>query len=65
MIQQCPRCELRFRDAGELRSHLVDDHGVDPEAVERHYRLSPGVHPRRRPSDPTHVVHSDPHRDAE
>ncbi|MDP9405412.1 MAG: hypothetical protein M3O86_02255 [Actinomycetota bacterium] len=38
MVRQCPRCELRFRDEAELRAHLVDDHGVDPESLEHRYR---------------------------
>lgn len=30
-VHQCPRCELRFADKAELSSHLVVDHGLDPE----------------------------------
>jgi hypothetical protein len=30
-VRQCPRCELRFSNESELESHLVSDHGVDPE----------------------------------
>lgn len=30
-VEQCPRCELRFRDEHELRSHLETDH--DQEAA--------------------------------
>ncbi len=36
-VRQCPRCELRFRDEAELKSHLVADHGVDPEQLEQPY----------------------------
>lgn len=35
MVRHCPRCELRFRDDSELKQHLVFDHGVDPEKLER------------------------------
>ncbi|MGH3665826.1 MAG: hypothetical protein ACRDU8_07030 [Egibacteraceae bacterium] len=62
-VHQCPRCELRFRGQAEVRAHLVDDHKVDPEALEQHFRLTGGAHPHRRPPDPTHVVHADPRRD--
>ena len=44
---QCPRCELRFADAPEVRDHLVRDHDVDPETLERSPRLTGGVHPHR------------------
>jgi hypothetical protein len=60
-VRQCPRCDLRFRDEAELRSHLGDDHGLDPEALERHLGHS-GSSVHRRPPAPTHVVHADPHR---
>lgn len=54
-IHQCYRCELRFRSEDEVRDHLVHDHGVDPEAVERHYATLPrGVHAHRRPPDAAH-----------
>ena len=62
-VHQCPRCELRFRGEAEVRWHLVDDHGLEPEALEHHFRLSAGRHPRREPPDPTHVVRSDPRRE--
>jgi hypothetical protein len=35
-IHQCPRCELRFRDEADTKDHLVSDHQVDPESLERH-----------------------------
>lgn len=35
MVRHCPRCELRFRNDSELKQHLVFDHGVDPEKLER------------------------------
>lgn len=38
-VHQCPRCELRFRGKWEVAAHLVDDHHVDPEEVERYRRL--------------------------
>lgn len=51
---QCYRCDLRFRDENELRDHLVEDHHVDPNAVEAHYTpLPPGVHPHRRAPRPS------------
>ncbi|MBA2528572.1 MAG: hypothetical protein H0V19_01180 [Euzebyales bacterium] len=62
-VHQCPRCELRFRGEAEVRAHLVDDHKVDPETLDRHFRLGRGVHPHRQAPDPTHKVHSDPHRE--
>ncbi len=61
-VRQCPRCDLRFRGEAELRWHLADDHGLDPEALEHHLGQSRGASVHRRPPDPTHVVHSDPHR---
>lgn len=47
-IEQCPRCELRFRSESEMRWHLQEDHGGDAQAlaaalerteVERHRSL--------------------------
>jgi hypothetical protein len=35
-VHQCPKCELRYRDDHEVKQHLVDDHGVDPEELEHH-----------------------------
>ena len=36
-VRQCPRCELRFTSESELKSHLMDDHDVDPEALDNDY----------------------------
>lgn len=44
-IQQCPRCELRFRDEPELRDHLIVDHALEPEVVEQMTGLMP-IKPR-------------------
>lgn len=33
-VRQCPKCELRFANAGDLRSHLESDHGVEPEQLD-------------------------------
>jgi hypothetical protein len=33
-VRQCPRCELRFTVVAELRAHLVDEHGVDPDTLD-------------------------------
>lgn len=41
-VHHCPRCELRFRDEAEAKDHLVNDHGVDPERLERR---APGWNP--------------------
>ncbi len=47
-VHQCPKCELRFFDEYEVKQHLVDDHGVEPEALDRHLSGDMhGVHPRR------------------
>jgi hypothetical protein len=47
-VHQCPKCELRYRDEHEVKQHLVDDHGVDPEDLEQHPSGGlPGVHPHR------------------
>jgi uncharacterized C2H2 Zn-finger protein len=32
-MRQCPKCELRFRSDKELDSHLITDHGVDPDQL--------------------------------
>lgn len=34
-VHQCPKCDLRFADANEVKQHLVDDHGVEPEEFDR------------------------------
>ena len=54
-VHQCPRCELRFRQESEVASHLIDDHGVEPEAVERHLSgIRAGVHVHRDVPNPAH-----------
>ena len=51
-VHQCPRCELRFRDENEVKAHLVDDHDVEPQTLERRASGgSRGVHPHRTPPD--------------
>lgn len=35
-VHQCPRCDLRFRGEAEIKDHMVNDHDVDPESLERH-----------------------------
>ena len=61
-IHQCPRCELRFRDENEVRAHLTDDHGLEPQAFEPHFTGKPqGVHSRRHTPD----VGADQARDRE
>jgi hypothetical protein len=53
-VHQCPKCELRYRDINEVREHLIAEHGVEPETLERHLSgLRTGVHERRRAPDPT------------
>lgn len=47
-VRQCPKCELRFVREAEVKAHLVDDHGVDPEALERP-SLPPPVRREDRP----------------
>jgi uncharacterized C2H2 Zn-finger protein len=34
-VHQCPRCELKFRDKREVVQHLINDHHVPPETIER------------------------------
>ena len=34
-VHQCPKCELRFPDENEVKQHLIDDHHVDPEQLDR------------------------------
>jgi hypothetical protein len=43
-VHQCPRCELRFTNANELRDHFSLDHRADPDTFDR-YRYAP---PSRR-----------------
>jgi len=51
-VSQCPRCELRFSTAGELRDHLVAEHGVDPDTLaDRTPSLAKEVRPQRRDPD--------------
>ena len=35
-VHQCPKCELRYHDANEVKQHLIDDHDVNPEDLEPH-----------------------------
>ncbi|HVM21103.1 MAG TPA: hypothetical protein VM307_14180 [Egibacteraceae bacterium] len=54
-VHQCPRCELRYADEHEVKQHLVDDHHVDPETLERHLSgQRPDVHPHRDVPRPSH-----------
>ena len=47
-IHHCPRCELRFAVAPEVRQHLVDDHRFEPEWLESHGpSVRAGVHAHR------------------
>ena len=47
-VHQCPKCELRYRNENEVKQHLIDDHGVEPEDLESHPSGSrPGLHPHR------------------
>lgn len=48
MAYQCPRCELRFRDDSEVRDHLIVEHGMKPEQLERPYPRLGGAGPRSR-----------------
>jgi hypothetical protein len=58
-VHQCPRCELRFRDRNELKPHLVDDHGVEPESLEPHLHHHVGVPEHRERPDPSRVARRD------
>ncbi len=40
-IHHCPRCELRFVNTSELRSHFEVDHAADPTVFERYRYRSP------------------------
>jgi hypothetical protein len=46
VVHTCPRCELRFELAVEVTDHLVRDHRVEPESLER--RLVPAPKADRR-----------------
>ncbi len=47
-VSQCPRCELRFSTKGEVRDHLVQEHGVDPDTLaDPTPSLAREVRPRR------------------
>lgn len=46
-IHQCPRCELRFFNTSELRSHFEVDHAADPKLFERYRYRDPA---RSRPN---------------
>ena len=35
-VHQCPRCELRFTNAAELRDHFGHDHAADPDTFDRY-----------------------------
>ena len=35
-VHQCPKCELRFSGNAELKEHLIGDHDVDPESLDRY-----------------------------
>ena len=47
-VHQCPKCELRFADENEVKQHLIDDHGVPPEELDRSGSHRPDVHPHRQ-----------------
>lgn len=51
-VHQCPKCELRFSDENEVKQHLVDDHGVAPEELDRTGAHRPDVHPHRQTPRP-------------
>lgn len=52
-VHQCPKCDLRFRDEHEVKQHLIDDHHVDPEELDRHgVSHQADVHPHRRAPQP-------------
>ena len=54
-VHQCPRCELRFREKSEVAAHLIDEHGVDPDAIEQHLSgRREGIHVHRRAPNPAH-----------
>jgi hypothetical protein len=59
-IHQCPRCELRFAHMPEVRTHLVDDHGVDPEALESHLGIGAATAAHRDTPDPMRPLRGTP-----
>lgn len=60
-VHTCPRCALRFLTDSEVRAHLLDDHDLDPAALQR-----TGVPDPRRahrvPPDPRRAGATDPNR---
>ena len=62
----CPRCELRFRYANELRDHLDQDHpefhsqagSVDADLLDacHCHHHAPGVHARSQPTPDTNAA---------
>lgn len=54
-VHQCPRCELRFTNAAELRDHFGHDHAADPDTFDRYrYRGRSDVVPAT--AGPRHLV---------
>jgi hypothetical protein len=52
-VHQCPKCELRFPDENEVKQHLIDDHHVEPEELDRiGSGHRPGVHTHRDTPQP-------------
>lgn len=54
-VHQCPRCELRFTNAAELRDHFGHDHAADPDTFER-YRYRGRHDIAAAPAGPRHLV---------
>jgi hypothetical protein len=54
---QCPKCELRFADHNEVKAHLIDDHGMDPERLDEPLHHE---HVGRRPPDPSRQTAREP-----
>jgi hypothetical protein len=55
-VHQCPKCDLRFPDENEVKQHLIDDHHMPPEELDRSGIHHEGVHthrdtPRPRPGN--------------
>lgn len=57
-VHQCPQCELIFANEADVRDHLVNDHGADPEAIERRPRGWSRSEPGERTSPD--LVHPSP-----